>query len=189
MQALRRQSFLLVNARPQDPEQSELRESFQKYYWWIWEWILTGSKRWNNLHMVTQPVNKWSQLLGSKLVALPWVSCLVAHGNKRMSENHTVPVSLSQHTHFTGAAGRSSRLPSLGWAWASRQHPSRSVFKAGLSWTWWRRRAWACQMSWPPPMPPALLAPNHSQPLIADVSTTAKSIFNKNMIDYVKQEL
>lgn len=102
-------------------------------------------------------------------------------------EPHSASASLPQHTPFPGAPGRSWSLPSLSWAWASRQHPSRSVFKAGLSWIWWRKRTWACQMSWPPPMSPALFTPNHSQPLTPDVSTTAKSIFLKNMIELLRK--
>lgn len=111
----------LIHCWTPGPEQSELWESFQKYYWWIWEWILTGSERWNDLHMGTQPVNKWSQLLGSKLVALSWVSCLVAHGNKRMSKNHTLPLHLSPSIPPSLAPAEAE----VCLAWAEHGHPDR----------------------------------------------------------------
>lgn len=83
------------------------------------EWILIGSERWNDLHMGTQPVNKWSQLLGSKLVASPWVSCFVAHGNKRMSENHTLPLHLSPSIPSSLALAEAE----VCLAWTEHGHP------------------------------------------------------------------
>lgn len=77
------------------------------------------AERWNDLHMGTQPVNKWSHLLGSKLVASPWVSCLVAHGNNRMSENHTLPLHLSPRIPPSLAPAEAE----VCLAWAEHGHP------------------------------------------------------------------
>lgn len=134
-------------------------ESLQEHCWWMWERSCLGSKRWGDLHKVAQPVSRW---LTESTFRLQTLEC--CHGPQ-------MPGGTQGQENSSGSSSASSSLPQVTTIpWSSWQqlsfaqpgHPagipvgarSNQAFH-GDAWRW----TCACQMSWPPPTPPAHLTP------------------------------